>query len=112
MDQSTIILTWSPPKYQGGRKDTVYRIVCDYCPANANFVPAQENINDTKIVVSGLSPITSYRFQVYAENGVSGFDTSQFVEVNVTTEASGKPDSIRPVHLVPGPFAPISGESG
>lgn len=89
MDQSTVILTWWPPKYLGGRNDTVYRVSCDYCPTTTNYVPAQDNFNDTKVVISGLNPMTSYRFLVYAENGVSGYDTSQFVEITATTEASG-----------------------
>ena len=82
-------MTWTAPKYLGGRNDTVYRVACDFCPQNVNYVPAQENFNETKVVVSGLNPMTSYRFQVYAENGVSGYDTSQFVEITATTEASG-----------------------
>ena len=90
MDQSQVVLTWSPPKYLGGRNDTVYRVSCDYCPPTTNYVPSQENINDTKVVISGLNPMTSYQFQVFAENGVSGYDSSQFVAITVTTEASGK----------------------
>ena len=90
IDQSTVILTWSSPKYLGGRNDTVYRVACDFCPQTANFVPAQENFNDTKLVISGLNPLTSFRFQVYAENGVSGYDTSQFAEITATTEGKGK----------------------
>ncbi|KAF7491603.1 Ephrin type-A receptor 4 [Sarcoptes scabiei] len=89
MDQSTVILTWSEPKYLGGRNDTVYRISCDYCPTTTTYVPSQENFNDTKITISGLNPMTSYHFQVYAENGVSGYDSSQFVEITATTEAAG-----------------------
>jgi len=85
-----VVLIWSAPKYLGGRNDTVYRVVCEYCSQNANYVPAQENFNETKVTISGLNPVTSYHFQVYAENGVSGYDSSQFVEITVTTEASGK----------------------
>ena len=90
LDQSTVILTWNKPKFLGGRNDTVYRISCDYCPSSTNYVPSQETINDTRVVISGLNPMTSYRFQVYAENGVSGYDSSQFVEITATTEASGR----------------------
>lgn len=88
-DQSTVILTWQPPKYLGGRNDTVYRVVCDMCSPSVNYVPAAEGFNETKAVISGLSPITKYKFQVYAENGVSGYDASQYAEVFATTEASG-----------------------
>lgn len=86
IDHSTVILTWSPPKYLGGRNDTVYRVACDACSANVNYVPAQENFNETKVTISGLNPASTYRLQVYAENGVTGYDTSQYVEVTATTD--------------------------
>lgn len=90
VDQSTVVLSWTPPKYLGGRNDTVYRLECEGCPSTVAYVPSQENINDTKVVISGLTPITMYRFRVYAENGVSGYDHSQFLDISVTTESSGK----------------------
>ena len=90
MDQSTVILTWLPPKFQGGRNDTVYRVVCDYCPTSTTYLPSQDNINETKVTISGLNPTTTYRFQVFAENGVSGYDSIQAAEISATTEASGK----------------------
>lgn len=31
VDQSTVILSWSPPQDLGGRLDTVYRMKCDAC---------------------------------------------------------------------------------
>lgn len=33
VDQSTVMLSWSPPERLGGRTDTVYRIKCDACAA-------------------------------------------------------------------------------
>lgn len=89
VNQSTVILSWAAPKYLGGRNDTVYRINCEGCSSSVTYVPSQENLNDTKVAVSGLSPLTTYRFLVYAENGVSGYDSSQYVDISVTTEASG-----------------------
>lgn len=89
VDQSTVILSWSPPKYLGGRNDTVYRVSCEACSSSVTYVPAQENFNESKVIISGLNPITTYRFMVYAENGVSGYDSSQFVDITVTTESSG-----------------------
>ena len=51
----------------------------------------QETFNDTKVTISGLNAVTTYRFRVIAENGVSGQITEaerQFDEIIVTTEAS------------------------
>lgn len=90
VDQSTVILTWSLPKYLGGRNDTYYRIECESCSSSVIYVPSQEGFNETKVTISGLNPITTYHFLVYAENGVSGHDLSQFVEIAVTTQSSSK----------------------
>lgn len=89
VDQSTVMLSWHAPQYLGGRTDTMYHIVCDACGQAVTYVPAQERFNDTKVTISGLNPVTTYRFQVFSENGVSPFSgPSQFMDVTVTTEAS------------------------
>ena len=49
----------------------------------------QEIFNDTKITITGLNAVTTYRFQVFAENGVSSLvGKSEYVDITVTTEAS------------------------
>lgn len=49
----------------------------------------QEVFNDTNISVTGLNAVTTYRFQVFAENGVSSLaGHSEYVDITVTTEAS------------------------
>ena len=95
VDQSTVILTWSLPKYLGGRNDTYYRVECESCPSSVTYAPSQEGFNETKVAISGLNPLTTYHFSVYAENGVSGHELSQYVEISVTTtQSSGKYASI------------------
>ncbi|XP_071440458.1 ephrin type-A receptor 4-A isoform X1 [Hetaerina americana] len=101
VDQSTVILSWSPPGYLGGRMDTAYRVVCDACGHSVSYVPHTERFNETKVTIGGLNPVTTYRFQVFAENGVSGSAIEaegglsggrggggKYVDVTVTTEAS------------------------
>lgn len=45
--------------------------------------------NDTKVTVSGLNPVTTYRFQVFSENGVTELAVeSDYLDITVTTEAS------------------------
>jgi len=60
--------------------------------------------NDTKITISGLSPVTTYKFHVWAENGVSNLTSSenrQFVDIAVTTtEASVKSASVNNVRVM------------
>lgn len=87
VDPLTVILSWVEPKFLGGRNDTIYRIDCDICGPSVSYVPQQEFLNETKVAVTGLSPQTNYRFLVYAENGASGHDSSQFTDISVKTQA-------------------------
>ncbi|RWS29960.1 ephrin type-A receptor 4-like protein, partial [Leptotrombidium deliense] len=89
IDQSTVTLSWSSPKYLGGRNDTLYRVECEGCPSSVAYVPSQDAITETRVTISGLSSLSTFTFLVYAENGVSGHDPSQFVEISVTTESLG-----------------------
>ncbi|XP_066597615.1 ephrin type-B receptor 1-B isoform X6 [Prorops nasuta] len=89
VDQSTVILSWNAPHVQGGRNDTTYRVVCDVCSMNVKYIPSTDIFNDTKVTITGLNAVTTYRFQVIAENGVSPLaDQSASVDITVTTEAS------------------------
>lgn len=69
-----------------------------------SFYRIQEVFNDTKITISGLSPVTTYKFHVWAENGVSNLTSSesrQFVDIAVTTsEASVKSASVNNVRVM------------
>lgn len=50
----------------------------------------QETFNETRVTISGLNAVTTYRFQVFAENGVSHMRTKsqpEYTDVTVTTEA-------------------------
>jgi ephrin-B len=41
------------------------------------------------VTITGLNPVTTYRFQVFAENGITELaGESDYVDITVTTEAS------------------------
>ncbi|EFN72753.1 Ephrin type-A receptor 3 [Camponotus floridanus] len=89
VDQSTVILSWNAPHMQGGRSDTTYKVVCDACSTDVKYIPNTETFNDTKITITGLNAVTTYRFQVFAQNGVSLLtQKKEYVDITVTTEAS------------------------
>jgi len=125
VDQSTVTLSWNPPNFLGGRADVAYRLMCDMCGPSVVFMPnnvspssptiparikttrrrsPQEVFNDTKITVSGLSAATTYRFHVWAENGVTNMTSSesrQFVDIAVTTtETSVRSASVNNVRVM------------
>ncbi|KAG7174793.1 Ephrin type-A receptor 4-like [Homarus americanus] len=101
-DQSTVTLVWEPPIHDGGRTDTLYRVICDACGSHVSYNPPQvadESFNATQVTISGLNPVTTYRFQVFAENGVSDQARDpQYVDITVTTEAS-VPSMVSNVHV-------------
>jgi len=76
VDSSLVVLQWQAPKFAGGREDLFYRLVCDNCPPGEQQIVSSPpalgaNFTETKCVLAGLQPATSYRFLVYALNGVS-----------------------------------------
>ncbi|XP_039300621.1 ephrin type-B receptor 1-B isoform X3 [Nilaparvata lugens] len=101
VDQSTVILSWSAPSFLGGRHDTIYRVDCDVCSLGVSYSPNTLKFNETKVTISGLSPVTSYRFQVFAANGVSELTgkPDKFAELSVTTEASVTSASVNNVRV-------------
>lgn len=103
VDQSTVILSWNVPSFQGGRTDTVYRVECDSCGPSVLYSPNTELFNDTKVTISGLSPVTTYRFQVFSANGISDLisngEGGEFVDITVTTEASVTSASVNNVRV-------------
>jgi len=88
VDTSSATLSWSVPRDEGSRSDTVYRISCKNCGNNVRFNPDTETFLQTFIVVSNLSPGASYRFEVYSENGVSSVarEPPQAADIVVVTE--------------------------
>lgn len=89
-DQFSVTLSWHPPQKTGGRTDITYRVQCLNCGPTAEFKPASEGLNTTRVTVIGLDPVTEYKFQVFAENGVSDLTQEPAKQINVTaiTEAS------------------------
>lgn len=91
VDQSTVVLSWLPPENLGGRRDIGYRVKCDACSIGlVQYTPNSPTFNETRITIKGLNAETTYRFQVFAENGVSALTKSspEFADIVVTTETS------------------------
>lgn len=106
------MLSWSPPKFLGGRTDTVYRITCSTCSSGVTYNPNTERFNDTRITISGLSPVSHYHFKVYAENGVTNLaGDPEHVELDINTQDMVQysvPSMIRNVRAVSSKATEIS----
>ena len=106
-NQTTVVLSWSHSHHRGGRRDLFYEIECKIacqkeqtscsqdCGSQVLFLPRQRNLSDTQATITKLFPRTSYRFKVYAKNGVSGVAEekgfpSYFAHLKVNTLESGK----------------------
>lgn len=61
----------------------------------------QETFNETRVKIAGLNAVTTYRFQVFAENGVSHMSSkpAEYADIQVTTEAA-VPSSITNVRVL------------
>ncbi|VVC86168.1 unnamed protein product [Leptidea sinapis] len=89
-DQFSISLAWQPPHKNGGRNDVTYKVHCTNCGPNVEYRPASSGLNHSRVTIMGLDPVTEYKFQVFALNGVSGLtgDPPKKVEITAVTEAS------------------------
>ena len=106
INQTTVSLSWAPPRHLGGRNDLFYEIECKIacredelscsqdCGTQVLFLPMQGNFSQTKATVTNLFPRTGYIFKIYAKNGVSAVaekdgHSSKFATLEVTTLESG-----------------------
>lgn len=65
------------------------------------LAPPQEAFNETRVKITGLNAVTTYRFQIFAENGVSHMSSkpAEYADIQVTTEAA-VPSSITNVRVL------------
>uniref|UniRef100_A0A3Q4I1N4 receptor protein-tyrosine kinase n=1 Tax=Neolamprologus brichardi TaxID=32507 RepID=A0A3Q4I1N4_NEOBR len=91
VNETSVVLEWTPPHRLGGRSDTSYSLdsqFCAPCGSDVLFSPGQIGLMTTRVVVSELRAHTHYTFIVHARNGVSqasGAGAAQSVSVSVTT---------------------------
>uniref|UniRef100_A0A670YZI2 receptor protein-tyrosine kinase n=1 Tax=Pseudonaja textilis TaxID=8673 RepID=A0A670YZI2_PSETE len=97
VNETSVFLEWIPPADSGGRKDVSYYIackkcnwhsgLCEACGSHVRYLPQQNNLKNTSVMMVDLLSHTNYTFEIEAVNGVSGQNpaTRHFVSVNVTT---------------------------
>ncbi|MBN3325863.1 EPHB2 protein, partial [Atractosteus spatula] len=111
VNETSLMLEWSPPREAGGREDVVYNIICKSCGAgrgactrcgdNVQFVPRQLGLTEPRVYISDLLAHTQYTFEIQAVNGVSDQSpySPQFSAVNITTNQAA-PSAVSIMHQV------------
>ncbi|XP_003460037.2 ephrin type-B receptor 2 isoform X2 [Oreochromis niloticus] len=111
VNETSLMLEWSPPKESGGREDVVYNIICKSCGSgrsgctrcgdNVQFIPRQLGLTNTRVHISDLMAHTQYTFEIQAVNGVSDQSpySPQYTSVNITTNQAA-PSIVSIIHQV------------
>ncbi|KAI2656449.1 Ephrin type-A receptor 4-A [Labeo rohita] len=97
VNETSVLLEWSPPLSSGGRQDLTYNVVCKQCVRDTQrctpcgddvrYSPQRLSLRSTRVSVHQLQAHTNYTFQIWAVNGVSKHNPSleQAVSVTLTT---------------------------
>lgn len=103
VNETSLMLEWTPPRDSGGREDLVYNIICKSCGSgrgactrcgdNVQYAPRQLGLTEPRIYISDLLAHTQYTFEIQAVNGVTDQSpfSPQFASVNITTNQAGEP---------------------
>ncbi|GCB69998.1 hypothetical protein scyTo_0005587, partial [Scyliorhinus torazame] len=81
INDSSLILEWSPPVDTGGRKDLTYNVICkmcgvgpkkcSLCGGSMRFLPRNTGLTNTSVTVVDFLAHMNYTFEIESENGVS-----------------------------------------
>jgi len=85
VNQSAVELRWLPPAITGDQTDVYYDVDCrksceddddkecldEACESIVTYLPYQECLNVTRVMVTSLSSFVNYTFKIYAKNRVS-----------------------------------------
>ncbi|XP_060226583.1 ephrin type-A receptor 6 isoform X3 [Meriones unguiculatus] len=98
INETALILEWSPPSDTGGRKDLTYSVICKKCGLDTNqcedcggglrFIPRDTGLINNSVIVLDFVSHVNYTFEIEAMNGVSELSISPkpFTAITVTTD--------------------------
>ena len=111
VNQSSVELRWHPPSKTSDRGQVFYDVIClkscniddgkkcvdEACRNEVHYIPNNERLNLTQLLVVNLFSFVNYSFKIYARNQLSEWVKSEHggiveasAEINVTTLGSGK----------------------
>ncbi|XP_039770414.1 ephrin type-A receptor 6 isoform X4 [Ornithorhynchus anatinus] len=109
INETALILQWSPPSDTGGRKDLTYSVICkkcgldtsqcEICGGGIRFIPRHTGLTNSSVTVLDFVSHVNYTFEIEAMNGVSelSFSPKPYTTITVTTDQDGF--SAAPVQL-------------
>ncbi|XP_014852128.1 PREDICTED: ephrin type-A receptor 6-like isoform X1 [Poecilia mexicana] len=102
MNDTCLMLEWSPPSDTGGRRDLTYNVQCKRCGPGPNqcqlcedelrFLPRPLGLTNATVTVTDFSSHANYTFEIESLNGVSDMSTfpRQVAIITVSTDQGGE----------------------
>ncbi|XP_061579778.1 ephrin type-A receptor 6 [Cololabis saira] len=101
VNDTSLMLEWSPPSDTGGRRDLTYNVQCKRCSSPPNqcrlceedvrFLPRPLGLTNATVTVTDFSAHSNYTFEIESLNGVS--DVSPFPRqvaiITINTDQGG-----------------------
>ncbi|KAG5269562.1 hypothetical protein AALO_G00203420 [Alosa alosa] len=106
VNETSVLLEWTPPLSSGGRQDLTYTVVCKRCPPAASasvtgggggggarcapcgdsvrYVPGHVGLRSPRVSIQELQAHTNYTFIIRAVNGVSSLSPASEHAASVT----------------------------
>ncbi|KAM4561652.1 ephrin type-A receptor 6-like [Fundulus diaphanus] len=101
MNDTCLMLEWSPPSDTGGRRDLTYNVQCKRCGPAPNhcqlcedelrFLPRPLGLTNATVTVTDFSSHANYTFEIESLNGVSDLSSfpRQVAAITVSTDQGG-----------------------
>ncbi|XP_020496756.1 ephrin type-A receptor 6 [Labrus bergylta] len=101
LNDTCLLLEWSPPSDTGGRRDLTYNVLCrrcgpepgqcQLCGEDLRFLPRPQGLTNATVTVMDFSAHANYTFEIESLNGVSDMSSfpPQVAAITVSTDQGG-----------------------
>ncbi|XP_059198510.1 ephrin type-A receptor 6-like [Centropristis striata] len=101
LNDTCLMLEWSPPSDTGGRRDLTYNVLCkrcgpepdhcQFCDEELRFLPRPLGLTNATVTVTDFSAHANYTFEIESLNGVSDLSSfpRQVAIITVSTDQGG-----------------------
>lgn len=102
LNDTSLMLEWSPPIDTGGRRDLTYNVQCkrcgpepdqcQLCEEDLRFLPRPSGLTNATVTVMDFSAHANYTFEIESLNGVSDMSSfpPQAAIITVSTDQAGE----------------------